>query len=682
MITSLNNKTSSDMRKKYNRLFNSAYNDLVANNKLPNTAARFTDLADYYSHMLDFIEIDKPVYLLLPLDEGQFEINANSRQIKIPDEFEVCGGVTNDNLCEIATFVIDRYFDYIDLAGPNVKIEIQWETAAKKQGTTIISIIDRDTLIADGKLRFGWPLTKEVTETAGPLTFAVKFFIEKTGTTAKPVHVLNTLPATIQIKKGLVLDNKTTTVDLTNELFKSFIINSPGDVSTMPTEVTFANYSWDDTHSEIIDPVTDEAKLYARAKTRDLRDLVYTWFYRKTGSEEAIAIKNLGDEYKDLFTEGVEYIVYERKENEAFPQETFFVQQSGMNYVDYIGNDWPEDSNTKLYVKRSYLAFNPDTKDNLTDITGEYFVKAENIKTITKEGWDDVEGWTDQLISDANTAPCVFSTPNKLAYDASTQFPSAKFIDSSENVSITLEMKVDNKSLVNNPTITHIWSGVDAEGKEIEDLAIDGAADGSVTTCTITTPGIYSLTTSSKLNRYTDTIEPETVCRVTNLPKAVAPSGVYYGFTQTRYNTPNDWHTWIANDIGTAWTSSGDTDVEKGAIRVPQANSYFYLKVTTPNLNALETSGLIYKWYYSSEASNYTSWQEITPALQGDLSLVPRSDIFTIDETNPYIVLFSNWSEDEDFNTVAFKCKITNKIGDKTSAAVESSPIFVIKSFS
>ena len=674
MITSLNDKTSNEMRDKYNRLFNNAYNDLVANKKIPNTADRFTDLADYYSHMLDFIEINKPIYLLLPLDEGSFKINANTREIHVPDEFKACGGVTNDNLCEIATFEIDRYFDYVDLAGPNVKIEIQWETAAKKQGSTIINIIDKDTLIADGKLRFGWPITREVTDKDGPLTFAVKFYIQKTGG-VDPIHILNTLPTTIQIKKGLILDNKTETVDLTNELFKSFIINSPGDVSTMPTEVTFANYNWEDDHTENIDPETDSLTLYARGKTRDLGDLVYTWFYQKDNNADPVAISKLGTEYAGLFTEGEEYIAYSRKEDEVFPQETFFTKV-GSEYFDYTGNDWPEDANITLYLKRSYLLFNPDLKTTKTNITGNYFVKAENIKTIEKEGWDDVEGWVDQLVSDATSAPCAICAPNELKYDSTTQFPSAKFIED-DNVSLTITMKVADSSLVNSPKITHVWSGKDAENKDI-DVAVDVDDAKGSTTCTITTPGKYKLTTTSELNRYISTITTGE-CFITKLPGAVPTSSIAYNTTTEYKGGSNGWVTWINTDTTSkTWTSDGDADFEEESVKLLTPATYFYLKANTPELSILDSERLEYKWYYSSEASNYSKWTEITSAMAGDYQLVPGN--FVIDNSKPYIVLLGNWSgANAQDNTVAFQCRIINHIGDKSSVETVSDSVYVTR---
>ena len=56
------------------------------------------------------------MWLILPRDEGLFEIDANSRKINIPAEFSRNGvGVQGDELAEIIYFSIDRYFDTTDL---------------------------------------------------------------------------------------------------------------------------------------------------------------------------------------------------------------------------------------------------------------------------------------------------------------------------------------------------------------------------------------------------------------------------------------------------------------------------------------------------------------------------------------------------------------------------------------
>lgn len=236
MRTLYNDNMSIEMQEKYRSLLNRAYDDLKEKGKITSDDGEiFTDLAQYYAHMLDFIEIGKPVYLLLPLDEGHFVINANTRTIEVPKEFKECGGITNDNLCEIATFTIDRYFDYVDLANPKVKIMVEWKNAAGKQGITNINLIDLDTFFTDGKIRFGWPITREVTEAEGVVTFAIKFFMKNAE--EKMAYVLNTLPASIVIKKGLSVDKADVEIDATSDLFTDVVVNNVGNVANLPSLV-------------------------------------------------------------------------------------------------------------------------------------------------------------------------------------------------------------------------------------------------------------------------------------------------------------------------------------------------------------------------------------------------------------------------------------------------------------
>jgi hypothetical protein len=129
MITTLNDKTSLEMREKYTRLFNNAYNDLKAYDEKEGTdyvkgESVFTDLGQYYGHMADYLSIGKPVYIMLPLDESNFHIDTNTREITVPTNFKKCGGVTNDNVCEIITFTVDRYFDFVDLGGADIHIDV------------------------------------------------------------------------------------------------------------------------------------------------------------------------------------------------------------------------------------------------------------------------------------------------------------------------------------------------------------------------------------------------------------------------------------------------------------------------------------------------------------------------------------------------------------------------------
>jgi hypothetical protein len=104
---------------KNNILLKQAWNLLKKNTKLneadtkaaENGKTQFSDFAHYLSYIEELNEIN-PKYLMLPIDETPFRINANERTITVPPAFDKCGGVQSDNYAEIITFTIDRYFDY------------------------------------------------------------------------------------------------------------------------------------------------------------------------------------------------------------------------------------------------------------------------------------------------------------------------------------------------------------------------------------------------------------------------------------------------------------------------------------------------------------------------------------------------------------------------------------------
>jgi hypothetical protein len=175
------NYNSEDSIKKYNFLFRKAWQKLN-NNGLKEKDQQdadkgkeaFSNLAHYFGYLKDLIAID-PIYLMMPIDEEPFNIEANSRTIKPPSDLSQCRGVQSDNYAEIVTFIVDRYFDYKDLTTANVAVQWRNETS-KAEGVSFIDLFDLETYGADNKIRFGWPLTAEMTSAPGNLTFAVRFF--------------------------------------------------------------------------------------------------------------------------------------------------------------------------------------------------------------------------------------------------------------------------------------------------------------------------------------------------------------------------------------------------------------------------------------------------------------------------------------------------------------------------
>lgn len=186
MITYIDTKN----RAKYQVLFEKAEEVLKStpSNQLPDgidvDTLEIATLNQYFAYLQDLLAVSsneniKSYFLRLPLDEELFEINANTRNISIPRSFAANGvGVQGDETAEIVYFSIDRYFDHMDLANEDMNIVIQWETKDKNKETItgISPNFGKDIETIPGKIIFGWPIYSELTESATPIKFAVRFF--------------------------------------------------------------------------------------------------------------------------------------------------------------------------------------------------------------------------------------------------------------------------------------------------------------------------------------------------------------------------------------------------------------------------------------------------------------------------------------------------------------------------
>ena len=149
--------------------------------------AEIRSLEEYFAN-LDYLvngtdeepntDRDNYIFLRLPLDEPTFKINANERQIYIPDNFKKNGlSVVGDEVAEIVFFEIDRFYDAADLSIMNITIE--WErtlNGVTEKRNTPAFIRDIESKASQDKLIFGWPITSAVTELADNLKFAVRFY--------------------------------------------------------------------------------------------------------------------------------------------------------------------------------------------------------------------------------------------------------------------------------------------------------------------------------------------------------------------------------------------------------------------------------------------------------------------------------------------------------------------------
>lgn len=279
-----------------------AYRDLfkIANAELKtDDETMINDIEGYFQRLGDLMNISLK-YTMLPVDEERFEIDANTRSIKIPSNFSKHGiGVQGDDVAEIVWFEIDRYYDIVDFY--NTRPVVQWKHSGNSE-SYISDAWFKDIDTIPGKLIFGWPVDKSICEVSGDLEFSVRF-IGFDGDSDNINYSFNTLPAKIKVNKSLNISEIKNIIDYSvNEKIKSRIKNSISSNATLPLPpifITAENSGYVNAiENEMFlsvdskNPLTNKIvnigergfKLLLRAGAVSTTDIIYTW--QRNGTTE------------------------------------------------------------------------------------------------------------------------------------------------------------------------------------------------------------------------------------------------------------------------------------------------------------------------------------------------------------------------------------------------------------
>ena len=207
-----------------------AYKDAIAGGKTEeqaiaaqNDALQIEEsLESYYANITEIAKLSTDFgptghkapyrFLLMPLDEPIFEIDANKRTITVPQAFNKNGiGVRGDHKAEVLYFKIDKYFDYKDLFNVDAII-INWQFRpanasrnAEFPVETSVALAPDDTY-EEGHIVFGWVITNEMTPSKGTLSFSVSFLMRTGGTYN---YLLSTQIASVSVNDTLMLEDPT-----------------------------------------------------------------------------------------------------------------------------------------------------------------------------------------------------------------------------------------------------------------------------------------------------------------------------------------------------------------------------------------------------------------------------------------------------------------------------------------
>lgn len=471
MITSLNKNNQA----KYTVLFEKAYDDLKKANLLtPEEIAqeRYTKLEEYFTRIEDLAKISN-TYLMLPLDEEIFEINANTRVITVPPLFKKSGvSVQGDEIAETLMFKIDRFFDYMDLASPEIILYVQWTTPKNEEGASIIKMIDYET--EPGKILFAWPLTSAITKTPGQVKFSVRFF--KTNTAKQVIYSFNTLQQVITINSALQPEINVDGIDDATELFNAAITNSQPSSGVIAAEPYFPK----DTNLPVTANLSSDNTLVftVQALASDIGVISYEWVYQNTNGELTTLVDNVKEE--KIKTNDTE-----RQENKVYYYKV--TQDDGSTVWKVYGGDNLSDSEYELFENFSQYTI-IDSED---EVVGKYQVIAKN-----RSGTSTSKG---------QSAICEIPGPKEIIYD--TDLNETAFLEETNKLSVSVTAK-ESPDI----TLSYQWK------KTTEPQGVLENIEGETTNIlSISEAGWYQVESTGSLNR-ASLSESSKVCKVTNYP--------------------------------------------------------------------------------------------------------------------------------------------------------------------
>lgn len=171
-----------------------------------------------YNKNLHLINNDNPpAYAALPSAENIYNIDLNSREIDAPKYL----AVEKDHHAETVYFIVDRFFDYMDLSTTNCIIT--YTNALGKSKMYTVPFYDIYTYVKDKKMIIPWVLDADVGAAAGAVEFYLQFYSidwvyneDAREYEKQVVYSLNTLSAKSNVLSGMEV----------GELDSSYLLNA------------------------------------------------------------------------------------------------------------------------------------------------------------------------------------------------------------------------------------------------------------------------------------------------------------------------------------------------------------------------------------------------------------------------------------------------------------------------
>ncbi len=536
VIVSVNqNVDNLTKEQKYDQLFAKAFQALKEAGKLntnivSESAGTFHTIDEYFAHLEELFILDNS-YIMLPLDEVPFDIDANKRTISNP-KITV---MQKDQNAEVVIFTIDRYFDYKDLT--TAQIYVQWTLPDGKEGASRIEMTD---LSIPGKIRFGWPLDNEITSQEGAVKFSVRFWNKETlkdeygNDKETVVYSFNTQTSTLNITKSLqpeINEGINVNAPISEGFFRKAIRNS--NIATENIAIPLdPNFGLPGLNLDPYASLTgNELTLEAQAIYQDTGEISYRWYYRPAVDIEANGVSFKANVWYPYDEEYQEEVLGENgKPTEEFVTKKGFYALGGLVEDSYkrVGktvssNTYKENDESsnvktlvfgeKYYVKvgEEYIPFAGGIGQEIYERFTTYTVPPSGTVTGTYRV-GAVNTLRDNKSKEIPSQECNLVSPEDIALKDNGNLPKKEVLDTANEV---LEIKLIPDS---NLSVQRSFTWSKSTTNENSDfINLTSNVDGSKCDIGAEGPGWYKVHVDSTLNRETKQLD-SLVCKVTNPP--------------------------------------------------------------------------------------------------------------------------------------------------------------------
>jgi hypothetical protein len=412
---------------------------------LKDTENEIKSIDDYFCHLGDITSrvvaedgtVSDPLYFILPIDEPVFEIRANKREIIVPEAFKPGVSVKGDEIAETIYFTIDRYFDTTDFYDKNLKAIVQWQNANgdKSISATTAKAVIEDQSEGTVKVIFGWPLSREITEYPGNVTFSVRFYntLKDENGAEYLEYSFSTLNAVVKINPSLdldIIDGGFDTVDKNWLIYKRLRNSLPADIDLQAIQ-PIIDFFIPEVGTEA--DLDENNKLLVKMKAVYPSGTTASRIKRQKYTlmrEDYNGINPVVSAFLDEGVFGEDYIA--TNDSSMNTTEAYFIKK-GETYEPYADPDWVPGLYEKIYTyevdragKYYVVITNYIGESNYADITsGKFEVKLPSEPIIYANNDNDYHGILTEIMDEENVGtgtynPCTISL---LAEDTDAGIP-------------------------------------------------------------------------------------------------------------------------------------------------------------------------------------------------------------------------------------------------------------------